>query len=178
MVGGPGSGKLVETGTVLPSSRSCRCRLTGEWDGHAEDEHICLRLARACGLVVPNSSVRRFGGEVAIVIERYDRVYNSGQRIRVHQEDMCQAFAINPARKYENDGGPGVRRITDLLRQYSSHAGEDVQTFLDAIAFNWLIAGTDGHAKNYALLLGGQGAAAKYRFAALAKASRGSARGR
>ena len=32
------------------------------------------------------------------------------------------------------------------------------QAFLDAIAFNWLIAGTDGHAKNYALLLGSQGA--------------------
>jgi serine/threonine-protein kinase HipA len=46
----------------------------------------------------------------------------------------------------------------DLLRQYSTHPDEDVQIFLDVIAFNWLIAGTDGHAKNYALLLGGQGA--------------------
>jgi serine/threonine-protein kinase HipA len=29
-----------------------------------------------------------------------------------------------------------------------------VDTFIDALAFNWLIAGTDAHAKNYALLFG------------------------
>jgi len=33
-----------------------------------------------------------------------------------------------------------------------------VQSFLGAIAFSWLIAGTDAHAKNYALLLGAHGA--------------------
>ena len=71
---------------------------------------------------------------------------------------MCQALALHPTSKYESDGGPGVRKIVDLLREYSSHPEDDVQSFLDAIAFNWLIAGTDGHAKNYALLLGAQGA--------------------
>jgi len=146
----------------VPSGRTPTTHIlkppTGDWDGHAENEHFCLRLASACGLVVPNSRVSRFGDEIAIVIERYDRLYRSGKRIRVHQEDLCQAVTVHPARKYENEGGPGVRRIVDLLRQHSSHSEEDVQTFLDAIAFNWLIAGTDAHAKNYALLLGAQGA--------------------
>jgi len=146
----------------VPSGRTPTTHIlkppTGEWDGHAENEHFCLLLARASGLVVPNSSVSRFRDEIAIVIERYDRVYSSGERVRVHQEDMCQALALHPTRKYENDGGPGVRKIVDLLREYSSHPEDDVQRFLDAIAFNWLIAGTDGHAKNYALLLGIQGA--------------------
>jgi serine/threonine-protein kinase HipA len=91
-------------------------------------------LARASGLVVPNSSVRRFGDEIAIVIERYDRIQSHGQRIRVHQEDMCQAFALHPARKYENDGGPGVRKIVELVREHSTHPEHDVQSFLDAIA--------------------------------------------
>jgi serine/threonine-protein kinase HipA len=49
-------------------------------------------------------------------------------------------------------------RLTELLREQSSNPEEDVQSFVDAIAFNWLIAGTDAHAKNYALLLGGSGA--------------------
>jgi serine/threonine-protein kinase HipA len=30
-----------------------------------------------------------------------------------------------------------------------------VNTFIDALGLNWLIAGTDAHAKNYSLLLGG-----------------------
>jgi serine/threonine-protein kinase HipA len=71
---------------------------------------------------------------------------------------MCQALGLHPARKYEKDGGPGVLRIADLLRENSSNPEEDVRTFLDAFAFNWLIAGTDVHAKNYALLLGARGA--------------------
>ncbi len=145
----------------VPSGRTPTTHIlkppTGEWDGHAENEHFCLKLARACGLVVPNSSVERFQNQIAIVIERYDRVSIARQRLRVHQEDMCQAVGLHPTRKYENEGGPGVRRIVELLRQNSSAVDEDVQAFLDAIALNWLIAGTDGHAKNYALLLGGQG---------------------
>jgi serine/threonine-protein kinase HipA len=145
----------------VPSGRTPTTHIlkppTGEWDGHAENEHFCLLLARASGLVVPNSSVSRFRDEIVIVIERYDRVTVSGERLRIHQEDMCQALSLHPTRKYENEGGPGVRQIVELLRENSSMPEEDVQTFLDAIAFNWLIAGTDGHAKNYALLLGGQG---------------------
>jgi len=145
----------------VPSGRTPTTHIlkppTGEWDGHAENEHFCLKLARACGLVVPNSGVQRFRNEIAIIIERYDRVLIAGQRLRVQQEDMCQAVALHPTRKYENEGGPGVRRIVELLRQNSSAADEDAKTFLDAIAFNWLIAGTDAHAKNYALLLGGRG---------------------
>jgi serine/threonine-protein kinase HipA len=52
--------------------------------------------------------------------------------------------------------GPGIREIIELLRIYSTSAAEDVRTFFDAVAYNWLIAGTDAHAKNYALLIAAQ----------------------
>ena len=39
-----------------------------------------------------------------------------------------------------------------LLRAASSRPAVDVTRFLDAVAYNWLIAGTDAHAKNYAIL--------------------------
>jgi Uncharacterized protein related to capsule biosynthesis enzymes len=35
--------------------------------------------------------------------------------------------------------------------------GEDVQVFVDAVALNWLIGGTDAHAKNYSILIGAAG---------------------
>jgi serine/threonine-protein kinase HipA len=129
---------------------------TGEFDGHAENEHFCLELARAGGLPVVDSRIMHFQDEVAIVVERYDRVRTAAGLRRVHQEDMCQALAIPPTRKYQNEGGPGIRDIVELLRTYSANAPEDVHTFLDAIAYNWLIAGTDAHGKNYALLIGAQ----------------------
>ncbi|HEX4066934.1 MAG TPA: type II toxin-antitoxin system HipA family toxin [Acidobacteriaceae bacterium] len=146
----------------IPSGRTPTTHIlkppTGEWDGHAENEHFCLTLARACGLIVPNSRVLRFSDEIAIVIERFDRLKTPTGWLRVHQEDFCQALGVHPAMKYESQHGPGIRQIVELLRQRSSAAGEDIDSFLDAIIFNWLIAGTDAHAKNFALLLGTNGA--------------------
>jgi len=127
---------------------------TGDFDGHAENEHFCLELARARGLPVVDSRIMHFKDEVAIVVERYDRVRAPGGLRRVHQEDICQALSLPPTRKYQNEGGPGICDIVDLLKTYSSKPQEDVTTFLDSVIYNWLIAGTDAHAKNYSLLIG------------------------
>ncbi len=70
---------------------------------------------------------------IAIVIQRYDRVpYRHGVLHRVHQEDLCQALSIPPTRKYQNEGGPGIRDIFDLLQINSTSAAEDIATFLDS----------------------------------------------
>jgi serine/threonine-protein kinase HipA len=58
-----------------------------------------------------------------------------------------------PTKKYQNEGGPGVPEIVELLRTHSSDRQEDVRSFIGAVGFNWLIAGTDAHAKNYSLLI-------------------------
>jgi serine/threonine-protein kinase HipA len=134
--------------------------------GHAENEHLCLELARAVGLPAARSEVQRFDDEVAIVVQRYDRVHIAAPRstgprthagipvVRLHQEDMCQALGVSPAFKYQNEGGPSAPQIVKLLRDHSRRAADDVRTFVDALVFNWLIAGTDAHAKNYSLLHG------------------------
>ena len=41
----------------------------------------------------------------------------------------------------------------DLLHRTSRVHGEDIRRFVQALVFNWLICGTDAHARNYALLL-------------------------
>ena len=129
------------------------------FDGHAENEHVCLALARTLGLPAAASQVRVFDGEVAIVVERYDRVRMGDTIRRLHQEDMCQALGLPPTGKYENEGGPGVPPIVELLRTYSSRPIDDVCTFIQALALNWLIGGTDAHAKNYSVLIGAGGRA-------------------
>ena len=69
---------------------------------------------------------------------------------RIPQEDFCQALGIAPDRKYENDGGPSVRDCLAVLAN-SEHADEDRSTFaLTQLAF-WLLAATDGHAKNFSI---------------------------
>ena len=139
------SGRIPTTHILKPP--------TGHFDGHAENEHICLRLARKLGLPVAETKVMRFEREIAIVIERYDRQFSGNQIVRVHQEDICQARGILPTKKYQNEGGPAPADIVELLRTYSTDSGDDLDTFVNALGFNWLIAGTDAHAKNYSLLL-------------------------
>ncbi|MBV8449942.1 MAG: HipA domain-containing protein, partial [Hyphomicrobiales bacterium] len=141
------SGRLPTTHILKPP--------TGHFDGHAENEHICLKLARSFGLPAAESSVMKFKKEVAIAVERYDRQRKGNDIIRVHQEDMCQALGIPPTKKYQNEGGPSALDIVRLLRTYSTDRETDIDTFIDALGLNWLIAGTDAHAKNYSLLLGG-----------------------
>jgi serine/threonine-protein kinase HipA len=128
---------------------------TGQFDGHAENEHVCLAVARALGLPAASSQVKKFENEIAIVVERYDRQPSGDDILRVHQEDACQALAVMPTQKYQNEGGPGVSDVLELLSTQSSERQEDMSTFLGAIGFNWLIAGTDAHAKNYSLLITG-----------------------
>lgn len=143
------SGRVPTTHIFKPPS--------GDFDGHTENEHFCLELARSLGLPVANSRIMRFQDEIAIVVERYDRIRTEQGFHRIHQEDFCQALALPPTSKYQNEGGPGIHDIVDLLRTYSGNAAEDVGTFMDAIALNWLIVGTDAHSKNYALLMGAGG---------------------
>jgi serine/threonine-protein kinase HipA len=207
----------------MPTTHILKPPTTG-FDGHAENEHLCLRLAQALGLPTAHSEVRKFEDVTTIVVERYDRVdiqrltaatsaqvaakaseaamhaasndtdsaaivallvgeatdlaasaksladFSKTTRVyRVHQEDFCQALHVHPSLKYQNDGGPSPRQIVDRLRSNVSSANRkkeiripnaneyDVFTFIDALIFNWMIGGTDAHAKNYSLLIGGGG---------------------
>jgi serine/threonine-protein kinase HipA len=140
------------------------------FDGHAQNEHFCLSLARTLGLPTARTQVRYFDDVACIIVERYDRLvgHSTGSNSalvpirRVHQEDMCQALGVHPAKKYQNEGGPAPQKIIDLIRssvasQTLGAAEIDVQTFVSALVFNWLIGGTDAHAKNYSILLGYSG---------------------
>ena len=126
-------------------------------DDHDLNEHVCLEAARRAGLVAVRTKIGRFGNECAVVIDRYDRLEVAGETVRVHQEDLCQALALQPSLKYQNDGGPGPADIAKLFRgAMPPRAADDaLWRFADALIWNWLIAGTDAHAKNYSTLLAG-----------------------
>ncbi len=126
----------------------------GGLDDFDVNEHLCLTAARRAGLIAATTSIRTFGTERALVVERYDRIVDdSGAVVRVHQEDLCQALSVHPDRKYEVDGGPRAEQLGRLIREVAGD--RDVARFFDALVYNWLVLATDGHAKNYSLLLSG-----------------------
>jgi serine/threonine-protein kinase HipA len=124
-------------------------------DDHDLNEHLCLDAARRAGLIAVRSRVASFGTETAIVVDRYDRSEADGITFRVHQEDLCQAMGLPPTRKYQDEGGPAPAQIAELFRKVMSPKNADnaIDRFFDALVWNWLIGGTDAHAKNYSLLL-------------------------
>ncbi len=123
--------------------------------GHDLNEHLCLDAARRAGLLAARTTVERIGKESAVVVDRYDRQNIGASVRRVHQEDLCQALGVFPSRKYQSDGGPSPGDISKLLRRAvaPSVAEEAIRRFADILIWNWFIAGTDAHAKNYSIVL-------------------------
>ena len=150
------SGKWGHPSGRLPTNRILKPP-SGEFRGFAENEHFCLELAANLELGSVTSRILRFADEVAIVVDRFDRVFHDGVWIRIHQEDFCQALAVMPTQKYENEGGPRIPDLISLLQESSTKPEDDVVRFIRATALNWVLAATDAHAKNYALLHSSRG---------------------
>jgi serine/threonine-protein kinase HipA len=117
-----------------------------------ENEWLCSKLAAAYGLTVAHCDIAHFGDGKALVVERFDRRYtDTGTLVRLPQEDMCQALGVSPLRKYQADGGPGISAIAKILA--SSEHERDVRDFYKTQIFFWMLAATDGHAKNFSIAL-------------------------
>ncbi len=116
-----------------------------------ENEWLCARLMQAYGLSTASCEIVEFGARKVLVVERFDRARQTGGWIaRLPQEDFCQALGRPSIQKYESDGGPGMRDILRILETGSCPA-EDMRAFLKAQVVYWLLAATDGHAKNFSL---------------------------
>lgn len=119
-----------------------------------ENEYLCLKLLEALGVPTANVEIADFGERRTLVVERFDRLWTKDERLlRLPQEDTCQALSIPPTRKYQSDGGPGIREIINLLKG-SDTPDADIATFMRACILFWLLGATDGHAKNFSIFLG------------------------
>lgn len=118
-----------------------------------ENEWLCGRILEAYGLPVAASEMATFDDERCLIVERFDRrLHSSGAYwLRLPTEDCCQATSTPPANKYENQGGPGMVAIAELLAQSSER--QDLRTFFQAQVLFWMLRAIDGHAKNFSLFL-------------------------
>ena len=117
-----------------------------------EIEWLSMQLAGELGLPVAHAEIACFEDQKVLIVERFDRKLASDGSWwqRMPQEDFCQAFGLPPTRKYEADGGPGIREIMDTL-QGSEQAEKDRAVFFRAQIVFWLMAAIDGHAKNFSI---------------------------
>ncbi|MCT4709759.1 type II toxin-antitoxin system HipA family toxin [Enterobacteriaceae bacterium H11S18] len=117
-----------------------------------ENEWLCSLIVAEYGLSVAKTEIARFDDQKALVVERFDRRLSSDGKwwVRLPQEDLCQAMGVSPLRKYQADGGPGITDVMTILSR-SEHASKDRYDFFKAQIVFWILAATDGHAKNFSL---------------------------
>jgi serine/threonine-protein kinase HipA len=127
--------------------------------GSVQNEAFCLTLARRMRIPTPDIITGQAGRRTYLLARRYDRVDVGGRWRRLHQEDYCQALGKPPAAKYESNQtgicGPTLKDMFDLTRQHLP--ASDIVSLLDMIVFNVLVCNTDAHAKNYSIMIRGNG---------------------
>lgn len=133
------------------------CLLKPEFSQYEElvpNEAFCMRVAKFVRLNVATTEIIEVGTHRCLYVERFDRIRNDrGQIVRLHQEDMCQAMGIMPAAKYEENGGPTIAGVVELLRRLRGpYMAKDINDFVHAILVNQLLGNSDAHGKNFALL--------------------------
>ena len=122
--------------------------------GSVENEYLCLKLLAALGVSTAYTEIADFGGRRTLIIERFDRRRTTdGRLLRLPQEDICPSLSVPPTQKYQSNGGPGMRDITQLLKG-SDTPEQDIATFMRAYILFWMLGATDGHAKNFSIMLG------------------------
>lgn len=135
-------GLVPLSGTLLDMSNS------------VQNEWLCAQIVAAFGLQTATTSMLTFGEQTVLVVERFDREWREDDSwiARLPQEDFCQALAVPPEKKYEQHGGPGMLQCLQLL-QGSMDKGDTTRFLLTQLVF-FLLAASDGHAKNFSIFLG------------------------
>jgi serine/threonine-protein kinase HipA len=124
--------------------------------GVPENEFAMMTLAARCGFEVPEielvavdaidglpTEIERLDRK-ALAIRRFDR--GAGAE-RIHIEDLCQAFRVQPANKYR------ARSFVDNARLITMVLGADqLAEFMRRLIFGIAIANTDMHLKNWTLI--------------------------
>lgn len=126
--------------------------------GLVEAEEHCLALAKAAGLTTVETELTQVGERRCLIVSRFDRSGGPGGEVRrIHQEDLCQALAVDPdanrrRAKYERAGGPSFKQAAQLLDSYSRDPLGQLDRLVAIVTFTVLIGNADAHGKNLALL--------------------------
>ena len=118
-----------------------------------ENEWLCSKIMAEFKIPVAHCDIGVFGDKKALIVERFDRKLSADGSwiIRLPQEDFCQSKGLSSLLKYQSDGGLSVDDCIKLLSN-SDNAVIDKQHFFKAQIIFYLLAATDGHAKNFSIM--------------------------
>ncbi len=114
----------------------------GEFPGIAENEYLCMGMARAAGLEVPECWLSDDGN--LFVIRRFDMRPDGGY---LGFEDAASLTGRHPRDKYNAAYADVARAITDFCAPI--HRAQSLERFFRQLVFCCVIRNGDAHLKNW-----------------------------
>jgi serine/threonine-protein kinase HipA len=113
-------------------------------------EWLCLELGRSAGFEVPDAVLLAMpdGMSPALVVERFDIRRGATDHRRLALEDFCSILDLTASAKYDGT----IERMARGLRPLSTDPVADLRILFRRAVFAWLIADSDMHLKNLAML--------------------------
>ena len=138
----------------LPIGVITQARVSINLKESCENEWLCSKITEAFGIPVAETTIREFEGVKVLIVERFDRKMSKDKSwlMRLPQEDFCQALGYSSNQKYQYHGGPSIADIMNFLL-YSANASYDRDIFFKSQILFYLLAATDGHAKNFSIFI-------------------------
>lgn len=109
-------------------------------------EYIAMKLAKKIGLVVPDVFLKSVLGKNVLLVERFDRVANSGNTTR---KLMLSCLSLLELNELEARYASYVD-FAEIIRHKFKDSKKELEELYKRIVFNILIGNTDDHARNHA----------------------------
>ena len=116
-------------------------------------EFATMKLAKDCGLNVPEVQVVEVGTQEVFLIKRFDRKYDAkvNDYFRTHFVSGLTLLNID-----ENDRQRwSYLDLADQMRRWIKNPKNDLKELFKRIVFNGLVSNTDDHPRNHGFLLNG-----------------------
>ncbi|MDR1815581.1 MAG: HipA domain-containing protein [Clostridiales Family XIII bacterium] len=127
-----------------------KCNLKEDRWNNALVELAMLRLAKQCGIRVPETRAIKAGGRDVLLVKRFDRA-NAGNGFRKHR--MVSGLTILQAEDRVADRERwSYPTLAETLRKFSAAPAEDARELYRRMVFNALISNTDDHPRNHAFI--------------------------
>lgn len=114
-------------------------------------EYLCVHTANLLGVEAAHTELLDLGGPV-LCSERFDRASKGPEVMRLHQEDLAQAFGTTPSSKYAELPGGTASAVSSFIRRKCARPIANIERFARLSLFNYLIGNCDNHLKNLSVL--------------------------
>jgi serine/threonine-protein kinase HipA len=108
-------------------------------------EHASLRLAKDCGIAVPDSRLVSIRDKSVLLVERFDRERSGARRHFASAKTLLVAEGLDLE-------GVAYADLAEVARRFSPEPTGDSRQLFQRMVFNVVMENTDDHEKNHAFL--------------------------